>query len=95
MPQGGSGWGRPPMAAKPGVIPLRPLGVGEILDGAVSTMRTHWRTVLGISLTVSVIAEIVIILMQRYPPARAEVGRPERDRGGGASVRPPTRRSPS
>ncbi|MFD6278984.1 glycerophosphoryl diester phosphodiesterase membrane domain-containing protein [Streptomyces sp. NPDC060209] len=65
MPQG-PGWGRPPMAAKPGVIPLRPLGVGEILDGAVSTMRTHWRTVLGISLTVSVIAEIVIILVQRY-----------------------------
>ncbi|MEV0024235.1 glycerophosphoryl diester phosphodiesterase membrane domain-containing protein [Streptomyces atroolivaceus] len=62
----GPGWGRAPMAAKPGVIPLRPLGVGEILDGAVSTMRTHWRTVLGISLTVSVIAEIVIILVQRY-----------------------------
>ncbi|MFB6662611.1 glycerophosphoryl diester phosphodiesterase membrane domain-containing protein [[Kitasatospora] papulosa] len=65
MPQG-PGWGGPPMAAKPGVIPLRPLGVGEILDGAVSTMRTHWRTVLGISLTVSVIAEIAIILLQRY-----------------------------
>lgn len=62
----GPGWGRPPMAAKPGVIPLRPLGVGEILDGAVSTMRAHWRTVLGISLTVSVIAEITVILLQRY-----------------------------
>uniref|UniRef100_A0AAU3H0B0 Glycerophosphoryl diester phosphodiesterase membrane domain-containing protein n=1 Tax=Streptomyces sp. NBC_01401 TaxID=2903854 RepID=A0AAU3H0B0_9ACTN len=62
----GPGWGGRPMAAKPGVIPLRPLGVGEILDGAVSTMRTHWRTVLGISLTVSVIAEIVIILVDRY-----------------------------
>ncbi|WP_406462766.1 glycerophosphoryl diester phosphodiesterase membrane domain-containing protein [Streptomyces sp. NBC_00111] len=65
MPQG-PGWGHAPMAAKPGVIPLRPLGVGEILDGAVSTMRTRWRTVLGISLTVSVIAEIAIILVQRY-----------------------------
>jgi hypothetical protein len=65
MPQG-PGWGRPPMAAKPGVIPLRPLGVGEILDGAVSTMRSHWRTVLGISLTVAVISEIAIILVQRY-----------------------------
>ncbi|MFF2732773.1 glycerophosphoryl diester phosphodiesterase membrane domain-containing protein [Streptomyces sp. NPDC058008] len=62
----GPGWGRPPMAAKPGVIPLRPLGIGEILDGAVSTMRTHWRTVLGVSLTVSVVAEIVLILVQRY-----------------------------
>ncbi|MFF2407475.1 hypothetical protein [Streptomyces sp. NPDC058092] len=62
----GAGWGRPPTAAKPGVIPLRPLGVGEILDGAVSTMRAHWRTVLGITLTVSVIAQIAITLVQRY-----------------------------
>ncbi|MFG2426168.1 glycerophosphoryl diester phosphodiesterase membrane domain-containing protein [Streptomyces sp. NPDC048590] len=65
QPQG-PGWGRAPMAAKPGVIPLRPLGVGEILDGSVSTMRAHWRTVLGVSLTVSVIAQIVIVLVQRY-----------------------------
>ncbi|MCZ7459932.1 DUF7544 domain-containing protein [Streptomyces sp. WMMC940] len=70
-PQRG-GWGQPP-AAKPGVIPLRPLGVGEILDGAVSTLRAHWRTVLGITITVSVITQICDILVQRYlvpqPPA--------------------------
>lgn len=62
----GTGLGRSAPAAKPGVIPLRPLGVGEILDGAVSTMRTHWRTVLGVSLTVSVVTEILVILLQRY-----------------------------
>ncbi|MFI5685603.1 hypothetical protein [Streptomyces sp. NPDC051636] len=60
----GGGWGGPPPAAKPGVIPLRPLGVGEILDGAVSTMRTYWRTVLGISLTVAVVTEIIVVLLQ-------------------------------
>jgi hypothetical protein len=38
--------------------------VGEILDGAVSTMRTYWRTVLGISLTVAVITQVVVILLQ-------------------------------
>ncbi|MFE3324497.1 hypothetical protein [Streptomyces sp. NPDC059176] len=68
----GSGWGHAP-AAKPGVIPLRPLGVGEILDGAVSTLRAHWRTVLGITITISVITQIGEILVQRYlvpkPPA--------------------------
>ncbi|AXG54595.1 integral membrane protein [Streptomyces lincolnensis] len=48
------------------MIPLRPLGVGEILDGAVSTMRTHWRTVLGISLTVAVLTEVVAILLQGF-----------------------------
>ena len=67
-PGGGyPGWGAwqgPPPAAKPGVIPLRPLGVGEILDGAVSTMRAHWRTVLGISLTVAVLTEVVVVLLQ-------------------------------
>ncbi|MFF1375673.1 glycerophosphoryl diester phosphodiesterase membrane domain-containing protein [Streptomyces sp. NPDC058308] len=66
-PGGYRGWGAwqgPPPAAKPGVIPLRPLGVGEILDGAVSTMRAHWRTVLGISLTVAVLTEIVVVLLQ-------------------------------
>ncbi|MGW6062175.1 glycerophosphoryl diester phosphodiesterase membrane domain-containing protein [Streptomyces sp. NPDC055189] len=66
-PGGYPGWGAwqgPPAAAKPGVIPLRPLGVGEILDGAVSTMRTYWRTVLGISLAVAVFTEIVVILLQ-------------------------------
>ncbi|MGZ4470261.1 MAG: DUF7544 domain-containing protein [Nocardioidaceae bacterium] len=47
------GWGaaqpgRPP-AAKPGVIPLRPLGVGEILDGAISAIRRDPRVMLGLS----------------------------------------------
>jgi len=63
QPGWGGNWGAPP-AAKPGVIPLRPLGVGEILDGAVSTMRTYWRTVLGISLTVAVVTQIVVILLE-------------------------------
>ncbi|MFI8998959.1 hypothetical protein [Streptomyces sp. NPDC053542] len=60
---GGPGWGGawspPPPAAKPGVIPLRPLGVNEILDGAVATMRAHWRTMMGISLVVAVITQTV------------------------------------
>lgn len=42
-------WGAPP-SPKPGVIPLRPLGVGELLDGSVSTVRRHWRTVMAVSL---------------------------------------------
>jgi hypothetical protein len=63
--QGGPGWGAPP-AAKPGVIPLRPLGVGEILDGSVSTMRAHWRTVLGVTVSVSVVTQICQILVTRY-----------------------------
>ncbi|MFZ3557907.1 MULTISPECIES: glycerophosphoryl diester phosphodiesterase membrane domain-containing protein [unclassified Streptomyces] len=65
-PGWGGGWQGKPQAAKPGVIPLRPLGVGEILDGAVSTMRTYWRTVLGISLTVAVVTQLLAVLLQGF-----------------------------
>ena len=41
---------------KPGVIPLRPLSVGEILDGAVTTMRRHPALVFGMSALVAVIS---------------------------------------
>ncbi|CUW28879.1 glycerophosphoryl diester phosphodiesterase membrane domain-containing protein [Streptomyces reticuli] len=65
-PAWGGGWGGPPPAAKPGVIPLRPLGVGEILDGAVSTMRTYWRTVLGIALAVAAVTDICLVLVEGF-----------------------------
>ena len=54
-PAGGSGppsysrWQSPPQAPKPGVIPLRPLGVGEILDGAFTSIRRNPRATLGIA----------------------------------------------
>jgi hypothetical protein len=60
------GWGGAPPAAKPGVIPLRPMSLGEILDGSVATLRAHWRTVLGITITISVISEFVTILGLRF-----------------------------
>ncbi|MEV4743450.1 hypothetical protein [Streptomyces sp. NPDC049555] len=44
-----------PPAPQPGVIPLRPLGTGEILGGAFTTMRRHWRTVFGVSAAVAVV----------------------------------------
>ncbi|MCQ4084923.1 hypothetical protein NGB36_31240 [Streptomyces sp. RB6PN25] len=63
---GASGPGRqswpgtpPPPAAKPGVIPLRPLAFGEILEGAFSTIRVHWRTVLSISFGVALLTQAV------------------------------------
>ncbi|MBO1417241.1 hypothetical protein [Streptomyces sp. FH025] len=48
------GWGTR-RSPRPGVIPLRPLGVGELLDGAVTTVRRHWRTALTLSLGIAVI----------------------------------------
>jgi len=54
-PPPGSGWAAPPgwpaspLPANPGVIPLRPLGIGEILDGAFRTIRRHPRATLGLA----------------------------------------------
>ncbi|MEU3408593.1 hypothetical protein ABZ766_32245 [Streptomyces sp. NPDC006670] len=61
----GGGWGGPPPAAKPGVIPLRPLALGEILDGAVATLRGHWRSVLSVSLVIAALSQIALLAVQR------------------------------
>lgn len=59
------GWGPPPpgppRAAKPGVIPLRPLGVGELLDGAISTLRGQPKPMLGLSLVVAIVTQLVSV----------------------------------
>ncbi|MFJ3881972.1 hypothetical protein ACIPW5_31580 [Streptomyces sp. NPDC090077] len=59
------GWGSTPPAAKPGVIPLSPLGLGEILDGSVGILRGHWRSVLTVSLVVAALSQIALLLVQR------------------------------
>lgn len=55
-PHGGFG---PPPAPKPGIIPLRPLGVGEILDGAFSVIRWNPKAVLVPSAVVATVASVV------------------------------------
>ncbi|WP_441245846.1 hypothetical protein [Kitasatospora sp. McL0602] len=65
------GWGPPP-SPKPGVIPLRPLGLGEILDGAVSTVRAHWRTAFGLSLGVAVVEQAISALAQLWQYQRPD-----------------------
>jgi glycerophosphoryl diester phosphodiesterase family protein len=65
QPGGWGGWHPQALAAKPGVIPLRPLGVGEILDGAVSTARAHWRTVLAIALGIAVVTQLISTVAMR------------------------------
>jgi hypothetical protein len=51
-------------AIKPGVIPLRPLAVGEIIDGAVTTMRKHPKLLIGAAAVVAAITQIVGLLVQ-------------------------------
>ncbi|GHF73566.1 hypothetical protein GCM10010218_63480 [Streptomyces mashuensis] len=66
----GGGWGRHPWppaappAPRPGVIPLRPLTVGEIVQGALGTMQRYWRTVFGVTLAVSLCTQAVGTVVQ-------------------------------
>ena len=48
---------------KPGVVPLRPLGLGEMLDGAVGVMRRYPRPTLGMSAAVAVLATLANVLL--------------------------------
>ncbi|MFJ6698493.1 hypothetical protein ACIQM4_20795 [Streptomyces sp. NPDC091272] len=45
----GGGWAPPPEAPKPGVVPLRPLGVGDILNGTFAAFGRHWAQLIGIA----------------------------------------------
>lgn len=44
---------------KPGVIPLRPLNLGDILDGAITAIRRYPLLILGVSAIVAVISAAV------------------------------------
>ncbi len=54
-----SPWGPLPQAPKPGIVPLRPLGVGELLDGALGLIRSNPRTVLGLAAAISSVSALL------------------------------------
>lgn len=56
-PMGSWRWG--PAVPKPGVIPLRPLALGEILDGTFATIRTNPGATLGVTLASAAVVETV------------------------------------
>jgi hypothetical protein len=61
------GWApQVPQAPKPGIIPLRPLAVGEILDGAFTTIRRYPAATLGLAAAVMVVVEAITVVFQYY-----------------------------
>ena len=56
-------WGGRPPDVKPGVVPLRPLGLGEMLDGAVGILRRDPRPALGLSAAVALVSTLVNIVL--------------------------------
>jgi hypothetical protein len=57
-----SGYGVPD--PQPGVIPLRPLGLGDMFTGAFGTIRRNWQLMLGVSLVVGLITQAITVPLQ-------------------------------
>jgi hypothetical protein len=58
-PAGFGGAPYAPPASKPGIIPLRPLTLGEIFDGSFGAVRSNPRVMLGISAVVISVATVL------------------------------------
>jgi Membrane domain of glycerophosphoryl diester phosphodiesterase len=61
------GWGQQsggpaPIRYKPGIIPLRPITLGEIYDGAFQAMRGNPRTMIGISAAVISVTTLLSLI---------------------------------
>lgn len=75
-----SAWGQVPPAPvhgwvwsgswipKPGIVPLRPLGLGEILSGAIALLTRYWRTVLTVSAAVAALSQLMVALVTAFVP---------------------------
>ncbi|GAA2380425.1 glycerophosphoryl diester phosphodiesterase membrane domain-containing protein [Nonomuraea africana] len=64
-PYGQQGYGYvPPPALRPGIIPLRPLGLGDIYDGTIKLIRSNPKAVLGLSAIVAAIAAVPVSIGQ-------------------------------
>ena len=62
-PQGFGGAGYRPLAARPGIIPLRPLSLGEIYDGAFGAIRKNPKVMLGVVALVIAVATIIATII--------------------------------
>ncbi len=65
------GYGPPPVAQaiKPGVIPLRPLSLSDIFNGAVAYIRANPKATLGLTTIVVVAAQILALILSVGPLA--------------------------
>ncbi|MDX3109517.1 glycerophosphoryl diester phosphodiesterase membrane domain-containing protein [Nonomuraea angiospora] len=65
-PQPGYGYAPPPQALRPGIIPLRPLGLGDILDGTIKLIRSNPKAVLGLSAVAALLASVPVAVGQAF-----------------------------
>ncbi|MEV0382233.1 glycerophosphoryl diester phosphodiesterase membrane domain-containing protein [Nonomuraea sp. NPDC050643] len=67
-PQQPPGYGFTPPAPviRPGIIPLRPLGLGDILDGTIKLIRSNPKAVLGLSAVAALLAAVPLAVGQAF-----------------------------
>jgi hypothetical protein len=63
LPGRGSGYGYGPLVHKPGVVPLRPLGLGDFFDGAFKTIRRNPRAMVGLAALVTTAFMVVPVVV--------------------------------
>lgn len=56
-----------PLAPKPGIIPLRPLSLSDIFNGAVGYIRANPKATLGLTTVVVVITQTLALILQLGP----------------------------
>jgi hypothetical protein len=74
-------YGWRPEAPRPGCVPLRPLGVGDILDGSFRVIRRNPRTTLGAAAVVSIVQVAITTVIQLV--ALSQLGNVKVDNGDG------------
>lgn len=59
----------PPLAMQPGIIPLRPLTLSEIFNGAARYIRANPKATLGLAAVVVIVTQILALILQIGPLA--------------------------
>jgi hypothetical protein len=59
-----------PQAPRPGCVPLRPLGLGDILDGSFKVIRRNPKVTLGLSAAIAVVQVLFVAIFEVLAFAR-------------------------
>ncbi|MGE2834087.1 hypothetical protein [Mycobacterium sp. SMC-4] len=74
------GYGPPP-ALKPGIVPLRPLVLADIFNGAIASMRANPKATLGLTTIVVVVTQLLGLALSVWPLAFSESLESDADAG--------------
>ncbi|OAT67915.1 hypothetical protein AWB85_11920 [Mycobacteroides immunogenum] len=74
-------WVRPePPALKPGVIPLRPLDLSSLYNGAIAAIRANPKTTIGLTAIMVIVSQLLIFGIQAAPATAVLTGAANFDR---------------